>query len=468
MQIKAALIGMGLLVSSGSPVPAQRSAFPVDSGFARDLMRELVAIKSISGSRETVTAANAIVARLRAAGFPEADAFVASSLDTVGNVVVRLRGKTPGTKPILLMAHLDVVPALREDWTTDPFTLTERDGWWYGRGVGDNKSGVVTIVTNFVAWKKAGWVPDRDIVAVVTGDEETLSDQIAWFASGTGRKHIGDPEFALNYDTGGGNIYDGRTAELGVQVAEKVYISYRLTVRNPGGHSSQPRDDNAIYSLARALSRLADFRFPVQVTDMTKLTLTRAAAFEPDSIARLMRAVASRPADSAAVRRLTAITRYNAQLRTTCVATRLTGGHADNALPQMAQATLNCRMMPGSDTAVVLAALKRAVADSAVHFEEVGPATLSPPSPLPPRLLAAVESVASRFWPGVVVVPVMSSGATDGAYVRNAGIPVYGMSGIFSAPGEGRAHGRDERIEVRRLMDGIAFARATIETLSRP
>ena len=455
-----------LLVSLATVSAAQPRQTPTDSALVRSIMAELIGIRSVSGTRETVKAAQAIVERLRAAGFSEADAYVTASADTLGNVVARLRGKS-SDKPLLLMAHLDVVPALREDWSTDPFTLTENDGWWYGRGVGDNKSGVTTIVTNFIRWKKAGFVPDRDIVAVLTGDEETTSSQIQWFASGEGRKHIGDPEFALNYDGGGGTIYNGRPAELGIQVAEKVYVSYRLTVRNPGGHSSQPRPDNAIYSLARALVKLAGFRFPIDMSATTRLALTRSAAFEPDSIARLMRAVVRQPLDTAAARRLTAITRFNAQLRTTCVATRLTGGHADNALPQMAQATVNCRMMPGSDTAVVVRALKTAVADTSVYFEQVQNATLSDPSPLPPRILGAFESISSRFWPGVVVVPVMSSGATDGAYVRNAGIPVYGASGIFSAPGEGRAHGRDERIEIRRLMEGVDFAREVIEALSR-
>lgn len=401
-----------LLLVFAASAGAQARTTPADSTLAHSLMKELVGIPSVSGTRETVRAAEAIVARLRTAGFSASDAFVTGSVDSIGNVVVRLRGKSQSAKPLLLMAHLDVVPALRADWNTDPFELTERNGWWYGRGVGDNKSGVVTIVANMIKWKRAGWTPDRDIVAVLTGDEETSSDQIQWFATGAGRRHIGDPEFALNYDSGGGSIYNGRTAALGVQTAEKVYVSYHLTVRNPGGHSSQPRSDNAIYSLAHGLLGIAQYRFPIEISPTTRLSLTRSAAFEVDSIASLMRAVAREPMDEAAARRLTMITRFNSQLRTTCVATRLSGGHADNALPQTAQATVNCRMMPGSDTAVVVAALRRAANDTAVHISEVDVATLSPPSPLPPRILGAFESVASRFWPGVVVIPVMSSGAS--------------------------------------------------------
>jgi acetylornithine deacetylase/succinyl-diaminopimelate desuccinylase-like protein len=310
-------------------------------------------------------------------------------------------------------------------------------------------------------------VPDRDIIGVMTGDEETLSDQIEWFMSGEGRRLIGDPEFAINFDAGGGTIYGGRDAMLGVQTSEKIYVTYKLTVRNAGGHSSQPRSDNAIYSLARALSRLAAFRFPIEVSDAARLGLERSAPFEEDSIARLMRLVARQPMDTAAATRLTAITRFNAQLRTTCVATRLTGGHADNALPQLAQATVNCRLLPGSDTAVVVRALRQAVADTSVEIAQQQPGTLSPPSPLKPEILSAVDEIGKRFWRGVVVVPVMSSGATDAMYVRTVGIPVYGISGIFTEPDESRAHGRDERVEIRRFYEGVEFAKLVVERLSK-
>ncbi len=453
-----------LTLTSAPSLAAQTRTSPADSALAHSIMTELVAIRSVSGTKETVTASQAIVARLRTAGFSEADAFVAGTADSIGNVVARLRGKS-AQSPVLLMAHLDVVPALREDWSTDPFTLTETGGWWYARGVSDNKAGVVTIVANLIRWKKAGYVPDRDIIAVLTGDEETLGDQINWFAKGEGRRHIGNPGIALNFDTGGGTIYGGRPAVMSVQTSEKVYVSYRLTVRNQGGHSAQPRPDNAIYSLARALTRLAAFSFPVEITPATRLTLQRSAEFEVDSVARLMRSVAAGRMDTVAARRLTALTRFNSMLRTTCVATRLTGGHADNALPQMAQATVNCRMMPGTDTSIVVRALKTVVADPTVDFTQVEPATLSPPSPMTPQLLSTFERVSTRFWPGVIIVPSMSSGATDGAFVRNAGIPVYGLTGIFSEPGDSRSHGRDERIEIRRFYEGLEFGKAIVEAV---
>jgi len=458
--------GVVLAALIARPASAQLRASPTDSTLARSILSELVGIRSVSGTRETVDASNAIVRRLRAAGFSEQDAFVAGKSDSVGNVVVRLRGRGLG-KPILLMAHLDVVPALREDWSTDPFVMTEKDGWWYGRGTIDNKDGVTTIVANMIRWKRDKFVPDRDIVGVMTGDEETSSDQIEWFAGGEGRRMIGDPEFAINFDAGGGTIYGGRDAMLGVQTSEKIYVTYKLTVRNAGGHSSQPRTDNAIYALSRALSRLAAHRFPIEVSDAARLSLERSAAFETDSIAGMMRRVAQQPVDTAAATRLTAITRFNAQLRTTCVATRLTGGHADNALPQLAQATVNCRLLPGTDTSVVIRELRRAVADTAVEVSQAQPGTLSPPSPLKPEILNAVDQIGKRFWKGVVVVPVMSSGATDAMYVRTVGIPVYGISGIFTEPDESRAHGRDERVEIRRFYEGVEFAKLVVERLSK-
>lgn len=452
-----------LITATASSAQARTS--PADSALARSIMAELVAIPSVSGTRETVTAARAVVARLRAAGFSEEDAFVTGPVDSIGGVFARLRGRTQG-RPILLMGHLDVVPAAREDWSTDPFALTEKDGWWFGRGTIDNKDAVTTIVTNFIRWRRDGYVPERDIVAVITGDEEISGNQSAWFASGEGRTHIGDPLLAANFDVGGGTIFDGKPSTLNVQTAEKVYISYRLTVRNAGGHSSLPRRDNAIYALANALTRIAAFRFPVEITPTTRLALERAAAFEADSIARLMRSVAREPMDTAAAARLTLLTSYNAQLRTTCIATRLFGGHADNALPQTAQATVNCRMMPGTDTSSVAAALKAAVADTSVHLEEVQPATLSPASPLTPARLAIFERVGRKFWPGVIVVPVMSTGATDGAFMRNAGIPVYGVSGIFTESADSRAHGRDERVQVRRFYESVEYGKALVEALA--
>lgn len=451
-----------MAVTAAAQLPAQTPLSPADSALAREIFTELIAIRSVSGTPGTVQAAEALVGRLRAAGFSEEDARVAMSDSTTGNVVARLRGRG-GDAPILLMAHLDVVPALREDWSTDPFELTERDGWWYGRGTIDNKEGATHIVTNLIRWKRAGYVPARDIVAVITGDEETASGGIQWLARGEGRGLIGDPAFGLNFDAGGGAVLGGRDAMLGVQTSEKIYISYRLTVRNSGGHSSQPRPDNAIYSLARALTRLADFRFPIQLNETTKLSLERGAAFEPEETAALMRATAADPMDAAAADRLTEVPRFNAMLRTTCVATRLAGGHADNALPQTAEAIVNCRLLPGTDTSAVSRTLREVIADETITMEPLRNATTASASPWDPAIIAPLERVAARFWPGVVVVPYMTTGATDGAYVRNAGIPVYGVAGVFTDPNESRAHGRDERVEIRRFYEGLEYGRQLVE-----
>jgi acetylornithine deacetylase/succinyl-diaminopimelate desuccinylase-like protein len=461
--IRACFAACALLMTA-SPAPAQQVTPPADSALSHEIFRDLIAIRSISETPATVEAAEMLVRRLRAAGFSAEEARVVQATPGTGSVVARLTGRG-SAPPVLLMAHLDVVPANRDDWTTDPFQLVEREGWWYGRGTIDNKEAAAHLVTNFVRWRRDGFVPERDLIAVITGDEETTSGAIQWLVRGEGRALAGDPALALNFDAGGGFVYGGRDAMLGVQTSEKIYISYRLTVRNPGGHSSLPRQDNAIYSLTRALTRIAEHRFPVELNETTQLSLERGAAFEESETAALMRAVAADGRDGAADR-LSAIPRFNAMLRTTCVATRLSAGHADNALPQTAEAIVNCRLLPGSDTAVVARTLHEVIADPEVRIEALRNATTTAASPWDPSLVGPIEDVARRFWPGVVVVPRMSTGATDGAYVRNAGIPVYGVSGIFSDPDESRAHGRDERIEIRRYYEGLEFQKALVERLT--
>lgn len=456
-----------VLTAASAPLAAQQRTPAPDSVLARSIFAELIGIHSVSDTPGTIEAANALVRRLRAGGFSEQDAFVTGATPDVGNVVARLRGSAAGRPPILLMAHLDVVPALREDWSTDPFELTESDGWWYGRGTIDNKEAATHLVTNLIRWKRDGFVPDRDIVAVITGDEETSSASIQWLVAGEGRRLIGDPEFALNFDAGGGFIYGGRDAMFTVQTSEKIYLSHRLTVRNPGGHSSQPRPDNAIYAMAHALTRLAAHRFPIELNETIRLGLERSAGFEPDDIAVLMRATASVPMDAAAAERLGEIPRFNSQLRTTCVATRLNGGHADNALPQTAEAIVNCRILPGTDPNVVTRTLVEVIADPEVEVSALRDVAPAAASPWNPAIVEPIEAVAIQFWPGVVVVPRMIAGATDGSYVRNAGIPVYGVSGVFTDPDESRAHGRDERIEIRRFYEGLEFGKRVVEELVR-
>jgi acetylornithine deacetylase/succinyl-diaminopimelate desuccinylase-like protein len=456
---------LALLSTLPLTAASQQRTLPADSALAHAILREIIAIPSISETPVTVDAARALASRLKAAGYTDADVSVTGPKPERGNLVARLRGRG-ARPPILLLAHLDVVPALRSDWSTDPFVLTDSAGWWYGRGTSDNKGAAATLVTNLIRWKREGFVPERDIVVVITADEETDSESIKWFMRGDGRRLVGNPELALNFDAGGGNIYGGREALFEIQTSEKVYVSYRLTARDPGGHSSVPRPGNAIYTLARALTRIAAHHFPIELNETTRAFLLRSAAFEHDSIARLMRRVAAMPMDAAAADRLAATPRFNALLRTTCVATQLRGGHAENALPQTAEAVVNCRLMPGTDTAAVVRTLRQVIGDAVIEIAEIDDSTPSPPSPITPTIFGTIERLANQFWPGVVVVPNMSTGATDGLYVRNAGIPVYGVDAVFTLPDESRAHGRDERVEIRRFYESLEWMKRIVEALA--
>ncbi|MFN2383297.1 MAG: M20/M25/M40 family metallo-hydrolase, partial [Gemmatimonadota bacterium] len=329
------------------------------------------------------------------------------------------------------------------------------DGWWYGRGTTDNKTGAAILIANFIRWRQEGFVPARDLIVVLTGDEETSSASIRWLIAE--HDDLGTAAFALNTDAGGGTLRDGRKATFEVQASEKVYLSFRLEVQSPGGHSSRPSPDNAIYHLAAGLSRLAAHRFPVGLNEVTRAYFIRAAGAETGALAADLRAVAAATPDPAAVERLSASPFFNAMLRTTCVATRLDAGHADNALPQMAGATVNCRILPGESPDAVERVLTDVLADERIRVSRIREPTLSPPSPLTPEILGAIERVAGEMFPGVPVVPTMSTGATDGLYVRNAGIPTYGVSAIFGDPEDSRAHGRDERIASARFDQALDF-----------
>ena len=443
---------------------AQVSGLPsADSALLRDLFEELIEIPSVSGSRGTVEAAEAMARRLREAGFPEDDILIGGPTPG-GNLVARYRG-SGARRPILLMAHLDVVPAQRADWSVDPFDLLEEDGFFYGRGTTDNKAGAAMLIANLIRYRREGYVPDRDLIVVLTQDEETTSDGVKWLVGENGESVQG-VEFALNTDAGGGEIRDGRRVSFGVQASEKVYLTFQLEVTNPGGHSSRPRPDNAIYTLTRGLGRLAGAEWPVQLNEISRSFFQQSAEIEPDpELAAAMEAATAIPADTAALGRLARDPYYNAVLRTTCVATRLEAGHADNALPQTARATVNCRVLPGSPTEEVERELLRILDEPELVVTRVNEPTPSPPSPLTPALMEVIGSLSEEMWPGVTVVPTMSTGATDGLYVRNAGIPVYGLSGIFTS-GESRAHGRDERIPVLGFFEAAQFWYRLVKAVS--
>jgi acetylornithine deacetylase/succinyl-diaminopimelate desuccinylase-like protein len=452
-----ALVGAPFSDSAQTGSPQQQ--------FVLDVYKELVEINTVTPTGDTGKAADAMAARLRAAGFPESDVQVFKPAPRKGNLVARLRGA--GTRrPILLLAHLDVVEARREDWSSNPFKLLEKDGYFYGRGSGDDKFMAATFVSNLIRYKQEGFKPDRDIIVALETDEE-IGDRnsvgIQWLIKN--HRDLIDAEFALN-EGGGVGLRNGKALRNSVQTSEKVFVDYSVEVRNSGGHSSVPSKDNAIYHLAGGLTRLSQFDFPIKLNETTSAWLEEAAASEDKQIGTDMISVASGHPDPAAVSRLSAKPVYNAQLRTTCVATLLEGGHADNALPQKAQATVNCRVLPGESIDEVQKTLVRVVADDQISVAPTLIDVQSAPSPLKPEILGAIKHVTAEFWPGIPVIPIMSTGATDGRFLRNVGIPVYGTSGLASDIDDVRAHGKDERVLVKSFYDGQEYLYQLVKLLS--
>jgi acetylornithine deacetylase/succinyl-diaminopimelate desuccinylase-like protein len=455
------------LIAPAPAAPQAPSAHQAPAPYqalARSIFQELIETNTTHLNGNTTAAAQKMAARFRAAGFADSDMTVLGPVANRGNLVVRLRGRATGKKPILLMAHLDVVDADPQDWTVDPFAFLERDGWFYGRGTSDDKQEAAIWATTLIRLRQEGYVPDRDLILILTADEES-GDQngVDWLVRH--HRELIDAAFALN-EGGGGTVKDGKRLSNDVQASEKVFQSFRLEATNRGGHSSLPRKDNAIYQLAAALSRVQAFDFPVNLNEVTRAFFQRTAALETPEIGAAMRGILEDPPDPAAVARLSAVPGYNARLRTTCVATLLEGGHAENALPQRARATVNCRILPGEPPEEVLAALRRVVADSGVSVTPLAPAKPSPPSPLTPELLRAIEETTQEMWPGVPVVPTMSTGATDGLYLRGAGIPVYGVSGVFEDANDVRAHGQDERVAVTWFYEGLEFGYRLVKRLT--
>jgi len=460
------LLSRSALCLAFAVLPAGLSAQTTDPRtLERDILKELVEINTSDSAGHTADAAKAVARRLTAAGIPDSDIRILGYDAKHQSLLARYRGRPGGAKPILLMAHMDVVDARKEDWSFDPYQFRELDGYYYGRGSSDNKAGVATLAAMFIRYKQDGFVPDRDLIMVLTADEETTSESIKWLVGQ--HRDLVDADFALNTDGGGGELRDGKPVAFAVQTAEKVYLSFNLEVRNKGGHSSRPEPDNAIYRLAEGLVRLEKFSFPVRLNQTTRAFFQRSAPTQPAKIAADMRAVA-KSADPAAARRLSAVPYYNSVLRTTCVATRLFAGHADNALPQLARATVNCRMLPDDPADSVETVLKRVVADTAIHFSRVADPTPSPASPLRPDVMHPVERLVAKAWPGASVVPEMSTGATDGLHTRNVGIPTYGVGAIFERIDDIRAHGRDERVGVKAFHEASQFWYDLVKALASP
>lgn len=434
----------GLLAQKAAAVAAQVTA---EDSLARSILAELLAINTAPSGGEMSRATKAMSARLLKAGYPAADVVLAGPDAKHQNLVAKLRGRDASAKPVILMAHIDVVEALASDWSMKPYELHEKDGYFYGRGSTDNKGGAAVLVANMMRWKREKFVPSRDVILVLTTDEETSAvDGIQWLLKR--RPELAKAEYALNTDAGGLLERDGKTA-LYVQSSEKMYQTFEFAVTNRGGHSSLPRDDNAIYTLAAALTRLEKFHFPVMLNDVTRTSFMRDADMETGAIAAAMRAVGSGDTSAKVTVVLARDPSHNGNLRTTCVATMLAGGHAENALPQKATATVNCRIFPGVSSKDVLATLQRVVSDTAVHISMISVATPSAASPLRRDVLGTVERVAAQLWPRTTTIPVMENGATDGLFLRNLGVPVYGVSGPLYVQTDDRAHGRDERVGVR-------------------
>jgi acetylornithine deacetylase/succinyl-diaminopimelate desuccinylase-like protein len=452
---------------AAAPASSRAEALTPQQQLAFDVYKELVEIDTTTATGDTKQAADAMAARLRAAGFAEGDVQVFSPAPRKGNLVARLRG-TGARKPILLLAHLDVVPANREDWSFDPFKLTEQDGYYYARGSGDDKYMAAAFVANMIRYKQEGYKPDRDIILALETDEEILDADalgIQWLLKN--HRDLIDAEFALN-EGGPVGLKDGKAIRNSVQTTEKVSQGYLLSVKNPGGHSSVPVKDNAIYHLAEGLVRLSKFSFPQKLNETTRAFFERMAQFENEQTAADIRAALSDKPDPSAMSftRLAANPAYNAQLRTTCVATMLQGGHAINALPQLATAKVNCRIMPGEPVDEVKATLERVLADDQIVVTQLGQPVLSAPSALHEEIMGTIEKLSQEFWPGAVVLPVMSTGATDGSYLRNAGIPTYGHSGLANDIRESRAHGKDERVLVKSFYEGDEYLYRLVKMLS--
>jgi len=463
-------------------IAAARGATPklsdADRALAHDILKQLIEINTTDSIGSTTVAARAMADRLIQAGFPAADVVVLGPNDRKGNMVARYRGKPgSGRKPILIIGHLDVVEAKREDWSTDPFKLVEKDGYFYGRGTQDMKESDAVAVTDFIRLKKSGFVPDRDIILALTADEEGgHSNGVDWLLKN--HRDLIDAEYVLNPDSGGVELEHGRAVAVEFEATEKLYGDYDLLATNPGGHSSLPRPDNAIYHIADALTAVQKFEFPFELNAVTREYFAAMAKVESPAVAADMKAILNNPPDAAAIARLSKDPTYNSMMRTTCVATMLSGGHAYNALPQRAEANVNCRIFPGHSQEEIRLALARLIDDPKVTIRyrtdagdlmEHGSdrAAMKPP-PTRPDVMKALESVSAQLWPGAVVVPIMETGASDSIYTMSAGLPSYGISGVALERDDVRAHGRDERVPIASYDTDVVFYDELLRKLTTP
>jgi acetylornithine deacetylase/succinyl-diaminopimelate desuccinylase-like protein len=437
--------------------PALALAQDVNSEHARktlEIYERIIEVETSKGLGNVPEVANYLADELRAAGFPAGDIEVIPIGETAA-LVARYRGDgSSGAKPILLLGHMDVVEAFPEDWERPPFELTRDDKYFFARGTIDNKFGVAQLTSTFIRLMKEGYVPNRDLIIAFTGDEE--SGMVTTRHLAYERPDLAEAEYALNSDAGGGTLSaDGKAILFRIQAAEKTYVTWELTVTNPGGHSSRPRPDNAIYDLADAIKAIQAYRFPVRWSDMTLEYFEETGAQLGGELGEAMIRFARNPEDKSASDRLAIESSYVGTTRTTCVVTMLRAGHAENALPQSATATVNCRVFPGVPTSDVLAALQTAVGNDAVQFVEIYEPTESPVSELREDVRAAVSKAVHARYPEVRMLPYMESGGTDGMHFRRAGIPTFAVSGIFMDPDEMFAHGLNERVPIKAFYDAL-------------
>ncbi|MFL6350822.1 MAG: M20/M25/M40 family metallo-hydrolase [Bryobacteraceae bacterium] len=442
---------------------AQTVPPPADQQLARDIYKQLVEIKSAYTTGSTTPAAEAMAARLKSNGFPDSDIYLGGAIPKKANLVVRYHG-SGAQRPILLLAHTDVVEAKREDWSMDPFQFLERDGYFYGRGTSDDKAQAAIWIANLIRYRREGFKPERDIIVALTADEEGGGpyNGVDWLIKN--KRDLIDADFCIN-EGGWGEESNGKKLANDVQVSEKYVINFRLEVHNKGGHSSLPVPDNAIYHLAGALDRLSKFAFPLKTNDVTRAYFAQMAKIQSGPIhGDLVKVAEGSPA---AMERVAAASPlWNATLRTTCVATQLEGGHAMNALPQLAAATVNCRVLPDDSIEDVQRTLEKVFADNQVSVTIATEVTRGPSSPLRPDIMRTITRITDSLWPGVAVIPTMVPGATDGRYLRAVGIPSYGVQGFFMDQSDIRMHGRDERMSVKSFYEGQTFLYELVKTLS--
>jgi acetylornithine deacetylase/succinyl-diaminopimelate desuccinylase-like protein len=453
---------VALILALAASVAIAGQASPPDQR-ARAIFEQLIGINTTDSVGSVTKAAEAMADRLRAAGFPAADVQVLGPDPRKHNLVARYHG-TGTRKPLLLLAHLDVVEARREDWSVDPFVFLERDGFFYGRGTSDDKGMASILTANLIRLKEEGFTPDRDLILALTADEESGTENgVKWLLQNH-RDWI-DAGLCLN-EGGEAQMRGGKYLLSGLQTSEKNHVRFGLEAKNKGGHSSRPIQDNAIVHLSAGLVRLGAFDFPVALDQVTRGFFEATARLESGQLAADLRGAAQQPPDLAAIQRLSQSPLYNALMRTTCVPTRVDAGHADNALPQTARATISCRILPSDSVENVKRTLREVLHDDQISISQVNQAVINPPSPITRELLDPLERVTQEMWPGIPVIPMMQTGATDGRHLRAAGIPTYGMSGLFHDVDDVRAHGRDERVGVKQFFESEEFLYRLVKAMS--